>query len=1079
MTDSVPEAGRPESEPERATDEVRALRARLKQAEAALDQLARIVDRDAAGHAVDVSTDAQDVSGLRRLKKALQESERRQASMLGNVQLAAVMLDVAGRVTYCNDYFLKLVGWHRDDVIGVNWFDRFVPPEARGEVNGVHNSLLAGEPDALHHENEILVRDGSRRLIRWDNVVLRGLDGAVVGEASLGADITEYRRASLALEASERRLRKLIENASDVIAIVTADGTISFVSQAVLAIAGYAPQQLVGTHFLDYSHPDEREFVAADFAEILGAPGKTIRKEQRLRHQDGSWLTVEAVSSSQMDTAGIHGIVVTLHDVTWRKQAEHNLRLANAVIERSSTVLFRWRAIEGWPVEYVSDNVRQWGYEPDVLLSGDKPFAELVHPEDLERIAGEVAGHVASGATQFAQEYRILKASGEVIWVDDRTVVERDPEGAPVFFQGVVMDISERKRANQQLSESHQLLEGILNAIPVRVFWKDRELVYLGCNARFAQDAGFAEPKELVGKTDDDMPWHDQVELYRADDRAVIDSGQAKLLLEEPQTTPAGDVMTLLTSKVPLRDAAGQVTGVLGIYMDVTEQKRGQENLKLFRALVDQAETGIEVVEPGSMRFLDVNQTTCRALGYSREEMLAKTVFEIDPNLTEASQRQFVATIEQTGSLKLETVHLRKDGSSYPVEINLKKVTLDREYYIVSTRDLTELRLHEARLQRVNRALLTLSAGNAVVVHATSEQDIVQRMCEVVVEKGGYRMAWVGYAEDAPGKPVRPVGWAGEGADYVERAEITWADDENGRGPTGRCIRSGEPQVALDIASDPTMDPWRERALRHGYRSSLTLPLTMPDGKVFGALMIYAAEADAFDPDERALLIEMCGDLAYGIASLRTQSAHEQGLRRLARSLDATVESLAHTVELRDPYTAGHQRRVADIAVAVAAELGLSEDRIKGLRLAASIHDIGKISIPAEILAKPARLTPLEYELVKGHAEAGFSLLHKIDFPWPIAEIIRQHHERIDGSGYPRGLSGDDILLEAKILAVADVVESMASHRPYRAAQGIDEALVEIEKGRGTLFDEAVADACLKLFRQRGFQIDRADSGSI
>ncbi len=471
------------------------------------------------------------------------------------------------------------------------------------------------------------------------------------------------------------------------------------------------------------------------------------------------------------------------------------------------------------------------------------------------------------------------------------------------------------------------------------------------------------------------------------------------------------------------------------------------------------------------MRFLDANQTTCRALGLTHDELLTKTVFEIDPNLTPALNSHLVTVLKNTGSARLETVHQRKDGSRFPVEVKIKQVLLDRDYYIASTRDLTERKQHEAKLQRVNRALVTLSAGNSAMVHAKDEQEVVQRMCEAIVAKGGYKMAWVGYAEVAAGKPVKPVGWAGDGADYVKQAAITWADDMRGQGPTGRCIRSGEPQVARDIARDPSMKPWRERALKYGYNSSLTLPLKTPDGQVFGALMIYAAEAYAFDPDEQSLLVEMSGDLAYGILSLRTRTAHEQDLQHLARSLDATVESLAHTVELRDPYTAGHQRRVSEIAVALASELGLSQDRIKGLRLAASIHDIGKISIPAEILAKPTQLNEVEYELIKGHSEAGYDLLQGIEFPWPIAEMIRQHHERLDGSGYPRGLKGEEILLEARVMAVADVVEAMASHRPYRAARGLDVALAEIERGRGTMYDADVVDACLRLFREKGFQL--------
>jgi putative nucleotidyltransferase with HDIG domain len=190
---------------------------------------------------------------------------------------------------------------------------------------------------------------------------------------------------------------------------------------------------------------------------------------------------------------------------------------------------------------------------------------------------------------------------------------------------------------------------------------------------------------------------------------------------------------------------------------------------------------------------------------------------------------------------------------------------------------------------------------------------------------------------------------------------------------------------------------------------------------------------------------------------------------RLRRSLAGTVQAITVAVETRDPYTAGHQKRVADLARAIATELGFSADRIEFVRIAASIHDIGKISVPAEILSKPTKLRELEYELIKSHAQAGYDILKDVEFPWPVAEAVRQHHERMDGSGYPRGLRGEEILMEARIMAAADVVEAIASHRPYRPASGIDTALSEIRKNRGILYDPEVTDACLRLFTERRY----------
>ena len=193
--------------------------------------------------------------------------------------------------------------------------------------------------------------------------------------------------------------------------------------------------------------------------------------------------------------------------------------------------------------------------------------------------------------------------------------------------------------------------------------------------------------------------------------------------------------------------------------------------------------------------------------------------------------------------------------------------------------------------------------------------------------------------------------------------------------------------------------------------------------------------------------------------------------KKLKKNLLDSVAVLAAIVEMRDPYTAGHQRRVAEIAVAIADIMHLAQSQIEGIHLAGIVHDIGKIQVPAEILVKPGALSDLEYLLIKAHSQNGFDLLKTVDYPWPIAQIVLQHHERLDGSGYPQGLTGDEILLEAKIISVADVVESMTSHRPYRPSLGIDAALGEIEHNRGIKYDPLVVDACVKLFRDQGYKL--------
>ena len=226
-------------------------------------------------------------------------------------------------------------------------------------------------------------------------------------------------------------------------------------------------------------------------------------------------------------------------------------------------------------------------------------------------------------------------------------------------------------------------------------------------------------------------------------------------------------------------------------------------------------------------------------------------------------------------------------------------------------------------------------------------------------------------------------------------------------------------------------------------------------------------------------LVDSAGQV-IGVASLvkdgtkrkEAEESMREGLAKLRTTLKAAIDALASAIEMRDPYTAGHQERVTRLARAIAEEMGLDKERVEAIEIAGVIHDIGKLYVPAEILSKPTKLSDLEYSMIKMHAQVGYTILSKIDFPWPIAQIVHQHHEAINGSGYPQGLSGKDILLEAKILCVADVVEAMSSHRPYRPALGIQAALDEISQKRGILYDREVVDSCLKLFREKNFKFE-------
>lgn len=327
------------------------------------------------------------------------------------------------------------------------------------------------------------------------------------------------------------------------------------------------------------------------------------------------------------------------------------------------------------------------------------------------------------------------------------------------------------KDLDLQLNAYKILLQDVVDNIPIRVFWKDLESRYLGCNSLFARDAGLAHPSELIGKTDFEMGWKNQAELYRADDRLVMASGIPKLGYEEVQTTPDGRTIWLRTSKVPLRDSEQHVNGMIGVYEDITEHK-----------------------------------------------------------------------------------------------------------------------LAEQTRVRLMRALTLLSRCNSLLVHAENEQDLLAKICRLAVDTGGYLMAWVGFVEHDAAKTVNPVAQSGFEQGYLDNVNITWADTERGRGPTGSAIRTGETVINQDCLSNPKMAPWREAAIKRGYQSSIALPLVI-NKRVLGALTIYSSEPYAFNEEEATLLKELATDLAYGIDTLRTRIEHD--------ATQARLEFLAH----HDPLT--------------------------------------------------------------------------------------------------------------------------------------------------------------------------------
>jgi HD-GYP domain-containing protein (c-di-GMP phosphodiesterase class II) len=361
------------------------------------------------------------------------------------------------------------------------------------------------------------------------------------------------------------------------------------------------------------------------------------------------------------------------------------------------------------------------------------------------------------------------------------------------------------------------------------------------------------------------------------------------------------------------------------------------------------------------------------------------------------------------------------------------------------------------------QSLQLLTEVNRFVMFATDDIDPLQHLCDALVESGPYALAWIGLSSPDEEGGIN-VAFSSGVTDYPYEGMVSWSGSkESGRGPVGTALRTGATQVVNDMAVHSLTESWRERASQFGLGSCIAIPFA-PAGRR-AVLSIYDKHIFAFDEVTVQGLEALARESEFGIT-------HVHSIKKLEAALDGTLAALGQMTENRDPYTAGHQLHVgslgASLGVAIATQYGLDIKMIELIRQSGDVHDIGKIAVPSEILTKPSRLSPLEFEMVKLHTVVGYEILSKASLPWPIAEVALQHHERLDGSGYPYGIPGGEIILPARIIAVADVVEAMTQHRPYRPGLGLDKALAEVSAGAGTLFDADVVESCIAVF-EAGF----------
>ncbi|TFG90585.1 MAG: PAS domain S-box protein, partial [Syntrophobacterales bacterium] len=643
-------------------------------------------------------------------------------------------------------------------------------------------------------------------------------------------------------------------------------------------------------------------------------------------------------------------------------------------------------------------------------------FLDIVMPED-QREAKDKFEKVFAGETvaPFDVTYRVAGDHTITVKVNSSAIYEG---GKIVGLQAISRDLTERKLAAEAISENEERFRKMIQNSTDAVSLFSPEGTFLYMSEAIGRILGY-HPEEMVGQT-----WESFV---HPDDFSLIANKVADLLEQ------AGNIETA-ECRARHRDGSWRWVDIVGSnqvdkpgigaiilnFRDITERKLAEEAIaagehrfqELFENMSSCMAVYAAVGDCGDFIFRDFNKSAEKAEQIDRNDLIGKSLLETFPGVREMGLFDVFQRVWRTGKPEQYPATLYKDG----------RIEGWKENYVYK-----------------------LPSGEIVAIY----DDVTEhRQAEIAAKESEERFRSL----------------------FDRSLECIYSHDLEGnfldanQSTLDLLGYDREDILSLNFASllPPEQLPQAMRQLEEIVRGGFQ--------KEIKEYKIRRKDGKYLDFETRASLVYHDGNpqAILGIASDITE--RKQSVDRLRKAIGATVQAMAVVVETRDPYTAGHQRRVADLARSIASVMGLSASQIDGIRTAASIHDIGKISIPAEILSKPSKLSDTEFSLIKLHPQSGYDILKDIEFPWPVARIVLEHHERIDGLGYPNGLRGEEILLESRIISLADVVEAIASHRPYRPSLGIDLALEEIANNRGTQFDPGAVDACLRLFNEKGYK---------
>ena len=676
-----------------------------------------------------------------------------------------------------------------------------------------------------------------------------------------------------------------------------------------------------------------------------------------------------------------------------------------------------------------------FGYPPEELLG---ETVELLHPARRSREAGELVSSLRDGPV--ARETILVQESGQEFpaWVVLAPV--RGEAGLVVGAHYVVCDLTAAASAERRLREKEQFLAEAFASIPDGISIVGRDLTIQTANP--AVEQWYPHTLPLVGRKCYEAFHGRSIPCEVCPTRKAMETGRLEadvIPKQGPHGEPAG---WLELYALPLRQPeTGEITGVIEYSRDITSRKQAEaalrESEQRYRLL---AENVSDIIWTSDMegRITYMSPSVTRLRGCSPEEVVGRKFEEcLTPASAEVARAVFAQEmardrepgVDPSRPIRLEVETICKDGRTAWAEmvVTLLRDESSRPVQMLGvTRDITQRRRAEAAAIESEQRLRSVLDNSPAVIYV---EDLEGRYLLV----NSRYAALVGRSADSIIGLTDYDLWPKEVADHFHETER-------------KTLATGEP-----VRVEETIEVGGEE------RSYLTVQFPLPDA--------------SGNP------CAVCG-ISTDITDLkRTEEELRATVARVQGTLQSAVAALAAALEKRDPATAGHERRVTRLTCAIAREMNVTEEHVEAIRMAANLHDIGKIYVPAEILSKPGKLSDLEMAMVREHPNVGYQILAKVPFSHPVAEMVLQHHERINGSGYPRGIRGDEILPEARILAVADVVEAMASHRTYRPARGVPAALEEILLNRGVLYDPDAVDACLRLFQEKGFALDGNGAG--